>query len=1446
VLRRLSRSAARVIVAALVVIVSIIGIGIAALETTWAKGRIRDLIVHQANEYLTATLAIGGLEGSILRGIQLHDIRLSQDGRELVSIDELALSYSVKELVQSGTVIKRIRLVKPVINLSRLPDGRWDLAGIVKREQRDAERAGPSRPITAQLVEVIDGRVQVHGPLDFGAAHAPTGYGSLNASFSFEYVPVRWRLALASVSFDGHEPDLSLTKLSGALGNGPGGWLFEKLTVETPRTTLVLDGRVSRSDAPTRLGLTATASRFAFQEWSGVLPGLKNIAVEGPLQTTLSGPLSQLVTDVEVEGTGGSATGRVTLDTTVPGWRAAGTVELKRLNLARWLNRADRPSEITGKVTFDLALELGRHFPRGVFNFAGPRASYMNFSGDDVKAQGQITEKEVRIARASATAYSASVETHDSSIGLDSPFPFRFQGTAARIDLRNVPSTVPVPRVESALTFDYDVTGRFVEPFIAGRATFARSTFLGVSIADGTRGTIDTSQEPIVYSGEGDIANARVDHIGRGFDVEWMQDLRYAGTLAGHFRVDGRGFDKSTMLLTVGGRITHGEIFGGEFTNAEISLSIHDGTLAASYSGDFASLDPAVPLGDDRFHASLNGNGTASLTAHDLLLREVTIADYEIAGALTTHRSTIHGIDVERAQIAATVHGGLLSVTNLEVSGATVQGKGSGTLALDDRQPSAFSYQVDSADLTRLESLTGLEAGGLVSSTGRMTGPWAGLHLVGNGSIAQLDAFDVKALVVEAKYDAALDIGRPRDAVVTLDGHATLLTIASENVEETSGTVSMSTQQLRIDLRVQQSAQRSGTISGVARLRLDEGAIDVSDVVVGLGKAPWRLASSGGPVVVHWDRDGVTVTPTTFVGGNGDERINISGSWRADGSGALRLTASHVFLDTFQSAFDRPTRYGGVLDADLTIRGTRARPVASGTLSIVNGRVERVAYQKLAGRIDYVDEIFSIDLRLDQSSSVWITAAGTVPMALFDDRLMERPIDLTVKSSGINLGLVEGLTSQVTNVNGELRIDVHAIGTSGDPHFAGNIAIDRAEFQVARTGARYRNGRAELALTTDRIAVTMFRLEDSGGRPLEVRGSLGTHELAVGDLEAEISSSKFEILRNEFGRLSLDTALQVRGRAESPQITGELTISSGDVKVDEILQRTLFQPYAVEETAITPPPPTDILNPWELLNLNLTLHVPNTLRLTGDNVQITQGTPIGLGNINLRVAGDLYLYKDAKQPLYVTGSFDSVSGTYAFQGRRFDVDPSSAIVFRGDLDPELYIGVTRLISGVQTRVGVIGPMRKPELRLTSNPPLDESDILSLIVFNTSTNQLSSAQQQELVVRAGALAAGFLATPIISAISSEIGLDVLQVEPGNDLTGGVGAKVTVGQEIAPGLVAQFSRQFGSEPYDEATVEYYLSRIIRLRGTFSDAQTLNARSPFRRVERAGIDLLFFFSF
>jgi len=162
-------------------------------------------------------------------------------------------------------------------------------------------------------------------------------------------------------------------------------------------------------------------------------------------------------------------------------------------------------------------------------------------------------------------------------------------------------------------------------------------------------------------------------------------------------------------------------------------------------------------------------------------------------------------------------------------------------------------------------------------------------------------------------------------------------------------------------------------------------------------------------------------------------------------------------------------------------------------------------------------------------------------------------------------------------------------------------------------------------------------------------------------------------------------------------------------------------------------------------------------------------------------------------------------------------------------------------------VTIAGPLVNPELHLASTPPLETADILSLIVFNTSMNDLNAVQQQELAVRAGTLAAGFVATPLVSALQTRLGLDVLEVMPSNEYTiEAFAPKVTVGSEIAPGLFARFSRQFGENEYDQVEVQNYLTRILQLRGTFSDVASGNLRTPFRRVERGGIDLLLFFSF
>ena len=100
-MRSVSAALGKFLVVLIAIVLAIVGAALAVVETGWAKHRIRDLIVRQANQYLTATLTIGDLEGSLLRGITLRDVAVSRDARTLIHVDEITVNYSIRELVRA-------------------------------------------------------------------------------------------------------------------------------------------------------------------------------------------------------------------------------------------------------------------------------------------------------------------------------------------------------------------------------------------------------------------------------------------------------------------------------------------------------------------------------------------------------------------------------------------------------------------------------------------------------------------------------------------------------------------------------------------------------------------------------------------------------------------------------------------------------------------------------------------------------------------------------------------------------------------------------------------------------------------------------------------------------------------------------------------------------------------------------------------------------------------------------------------------------------------------------------------------------------------------------------------------------------------------------------------------------------------------------------------------
>jgi len=1429
----------------IVILLILVAAGFLAVQTPWAKNQIRALMVRQANQYLTATLQIGRLEGSLLGGLTLRDVRLEKDGRSLIAIDTVSLAYNIREIWTRGIVIDRIVLRNLRVTATKQPDDRWDLAAIVRRQAREEEKTGPGRPVHVREIELVDSTVVLNTPVAFGAAHIPSRYRDLNARLRFDYVPVHWTLRFESMSWSGSDPDLAITSLTGALGNGPNGFTFDHLAVRTPTSAFTISGAIHNERKPTAFDLTVHADSFPFQEWSGVLHGLANIAVRSAFDVRLVGPASALDTSLQLRSDGGNVSGRLTLNTQVPGWRGNGAVDVARLDLARWLNKRDRPSDITGHVVFDLALRLGQGFPQGLYRFRGPHAAFMGYAADNLDARGTMAAHEAVIDNVTGRAYGSDV-TAAGAIGIDEPYTYRFHGTIIGLDLRRVPKTIPVPRVESTLAFDYDVNGTFSNPFIAGRARMAASTFLGARIADGTVGTIDSSSHPLRYSGDGEIDHADLLRFGEGLDIATLREPRYRGIVSGRFTLDASGTNAAELDLHAKGRLRQATVFDGTLSDADVTLDIAGGTLHASYSGPFEHINPSIPLLDPRFDALLSGSGTVRTTVRDLMIRTPAAADYDIDGDVTARRSTIRGVQVDSAHAAGGFHDAIMSLTTMQAVGPAGEVSGHGTLAFTETGVSSFDYTISRADLSTVGDRSGWTIQGTLITSGHLSGPASAMRFQGSGTVSDFAASGVSALTASGDYAVTIPPSDPFDADVTLKLNAAFGSIFGQTVQQTAGTITLAKRRAAFDISLAPSPALNGSAKGTLIVGDDSRSVAIEDLTLTLGRAPWRLARSGGAPRVAWDAGGITVTPMAFAGGaSGAERFTIGGAWRQDGTGSLRLTAEGVRIESIETPAHRP-HYTGMVNAEATIRGTRSQPVVTSTFSIAGGHVDKFSYERFAGRVDYAQQVFALDVRLDQGPGIWATAAGRLPLAFFRRSLPDQPIDVRVLTSPVQLGLLEGLTSVVSQVSGRFAANVHVIGTSRDPHFQGQVNLADAAFTVNASGARYMKPSGQFTLAPDRITVDTLHIEDDDKHPLDLHGSLGTHELKVGNFEIDLTSNKFTVLRNELGRVQLDSDLRLRGQFESPIVEGDLTISSGTLDVDTILERTLFRPYATEETSIsTELDPLAALNPWQRLQLNLSLHVKNTLKLQGENVQVSPGTPVGLGNINLRVGGDLYLLKDPRAPLAVYGSLDEMSGTYAFQGRRFDLaQETSSINFRGDLSPELYVTVARVISGVEARVTITGPLNNPELHLSSTPPLETSDILSLIVFNASMNDLSASQQQELAVRAGALAAGFLATPLVSALEGALGLEALEIAPSGDF--GTGPKVTIGEEIAPGLVARFSRQFGVNEYDQIEITYILSRVLQIRATFSDAASLSLRSPFRRIERGGIDLLLFFSF
>jgi translocation and assembly module TamB len=364
-------------------------------------------------------------------------------------------------------------------------------------------------------------------------------------------------------------------------------------------------------------------------------------------------------------------------------------------------------------------------------------------------------------------------------------------------------------------------------------------------------------------------------------------------------------------------------------------------------------------------------------------------------------------------------------------------------------------------------------------------------------------------------------------------------------------------------------------------------------------------------------------------------------------------------------------------------------------------------------------------------------------------------------------------------------------------------------------------------------------LDDDGDR-LNAEGALSIQERRIAALDVLASGSQFKVLDNDLGHVELDLLMRVSGEAQRPVIEGNIETRAGRLEVDRLLEQLTANPYRVEsgESAEKPMPGL-----FESTTLALKIHVSDNMLLRGSNIR-ARFSRIGLGDVNMTIGGYLDLRKMPSEETQLVGTVSVVRGFYDFQGRRFEIERDSLIRFEGiePLNPSLQITATRDISGVVTQVNLRGTVRAPELMLTSQPPLDEADILSLIIFNEPVNSLGQNERIRLVERAGALAAGYVTAPLADSIADALDLDLFEIRTVGE--SGVGPSLTVGQQFGSRLYVRFQQEFGATDMSQLSFEYRLTELLRMVTSIAQGTRRTHRS--QRIETGAADLILVISY
>jgi autotransporter translocation and assembly factor TamB len=1426
------------ILVALVVALSLILAAVS--QTPTFKEWVRGVVVRQANQYLNGSLRIDRLRGSLFTNVELQGVTLRHEGRAVVRAERVTLRYHPLTLIREGIKLEQLSLVNPIIYLERGANG-WNFSRFLK-----TRKSGGARPsIGFQEIEISSGRVEMRDE-----NRRPAVLGDLNALLSFSSSPDQIAIGLrklsSNVAMDDLEaPEIHVRHVSGSVNFRRGDVDVRDLRIMTDRSDVT--ARFVLRDSRTVLDATFIGQPVSLPELGQFVPGLDGMTLEPRLSADAKGRLENLQIEMTLDSLAGRAAGPLVADLLRPQRSLRGSLNLERFNVVQILPALGE-TRVTGQTEFEVTLpEEGRPATAVSFRFTGPDANAFGYSVANLNARGMYRDRGFNV-EGNGVAYGASVRAR-ATVQLprvpNGPFSYKTSGQFTNLDLTRLPPRLPTVPLSSVLAGTFEVGGQR-DQWVAD-ARLNESTAEGATIDQGTTVHVASRGGQLQYASSGSVRNLDVQRLGGPLNLPTLVDDRFRGRLNATYTMTGEGRTLEALRLDAKVELWQSEAAGGRLPQLRVDVHVADRRLTTLAHGSFEHINLAA-LGFQRTEPSQLTGATDVSVVIDEIGTALTLEHVEATGWVTLAKSTVAGVTIDSAEVKGAFANRVGQIENLAIAGPDLTATAAGVLALDDQTESNLQYEVTASSLELVERLVNRPLRGTAHAKGTVTGRTAELVTEGTLTASQVQyGNQIDVLTLTSQYHASVPELDLKLASGRASSRVALAKVGGFELTEITAETAYRAPQLEFQAMFAER-RRAVELAGVALLHPDHQEVHLQTLSLGLDETVWHLTNAREAVIRYGNRI-VSVSGLDLQ--HAEQRIALTGTFLVgDGEGAptathgLELTAERLQVGDLNELMLGDRQLAGVLDGSVRVTGSASAPQVDGTFSLTNGEIEGITFDSLRGDVDYRDRTLHVDVRLDQSPGAALTALGTLPLSVFraSETRGDEAIDLRVESSTIDMGLFQGLTRQVSELHGQLQVSLRATGTARLPRVDGNVTIADGGFRVTSSGVVYNKFDTRLRFLGDRLMVDQLSILDDDGDLLNAEGALGIQERRITTLDVLASGSQFKVLDNDLGHVELDLLARISGEAQHPVIEGNVETRAGRLEVDRLLEQLTANPYRIE-SADTDEQSSDSGSLWDATALALKIHVADNMLLRGSDIR-ARFSRIGLGDVNMTIGGNLDLRKAPKTPIELVGSVTVVRGFYDFQGRRFEIERDSLIRFEGiePLNPTLRIAANREISGVVAQVNLRGTVRAPELTLSSQPPLDEADVLSLIAFNAPVNALGQNERVRLAERAGALAAGYVTAPLADSIADVLDLDLFEIRTIGD--SGVGPSLSVGQQFGSRLYVGFQQEFGATDMSQLSFEYRLTELLRMVTSIAQGTRRTHRS--QRIETAAADLVLVISY